>query len=163
MKGAKNKIMVVIRKAELEEVNKILDIKEVIFGEEKTGTYEECFKVIEDHGHWFRTAKLDGIIVGFITGIPVKDEVDTVAITCVGVTPEMQHEGIGELLMKSFIFIAQQKGIQKLVLMCDDDYANFFEKYGFVKNEKDESHVYDFQYNMELNTTVPRCSCTCGN
>jgi len=146
--------MVVIRKAELEEVNKILDIKESIFGEELVGTYEECFKQIEEHGHWFRTAKQDGIIIGYINGVPLNNQ--ELELSCICVSPEKQNEKIGDLLMKSYIFIAQQKGIQKIFLKCDEEYIGFFAKYGF------EAVLDSQQYNMELNTTVPRCSCACS-
>ena len=145
--------MVVIRKAELEEVNKILDIKEDVFGEVEMGSYEKCFGIIEKHGHWFRTAKIDGILVGFINGIPVQSDADTLELTEMCVSKKHQNEGIGELLIKSFIFIAQQQGIQKIELKSGEAHAAFFEKYGFEYNE---------QGGMELITTKIRCSCSCG-
>lgn len=83
-------------------------------------------------------AKEDGKIIGHImlSKITIKDDedrIESLALAPVSVIPEFQNRGIGSILTKKSIVIAEQLGFTSIIVLGHDTY---YPKFGFEEAPK---------------------------
>ncbi|MCI8609278.1 MAG: GNAT family N-acetyltransferase [Firmicutes bacterium] len=140
--------MIEIKKCALQDLERLVELESQLFPAGEAATRESFSYRIEHHGYWFRTARVEGKLVGYICGRPVfiekeggiTDEMylaqdypkgDAFALLDIAVDNAYQRQGIGEFLMKTIIFLCQEDGIRRIVLACKEDKKPYYEKFGF--------------------------------
>ncbi len=92
-------------------------------------------KINSNSNHFIYVAILDGRIVGSTTMIIepkfIHDGRNVAHIEDVVVSKEYQGKGIGEMLIKSLLYLAKDSGCYKTILDCSDEVKTFYEKIGF--------------------------------
>ena len=120
--------MIEIKKAELSQLDRLMEIEEKAFLPEEQAKREMYQYRMEHQPFWFRSAKVGDQVAGFLCGRPVsvkegegvRDEFyqaveipegDTFALLSINVDPEYQRQGIGELMMRTIIFLCREYGM----------------------------------------------------
>ena len=137
-----------IRKAEIKDVKNMAEIEALCFPSAEAAKYED-FKIrFSTFPGCFLIAEKDNTLVGFIDGA-VTDKPNLPdelyhemkfhhpcgafqTVFSLAVTPKFQHQGIGKMLMNSFIEDTENRGKKGIVLTCKDHLIGFYKTFGFV-------------------------------
>lgn len=132
-----NKSAVKIRLMNAEDFDDIVRIDEKILNVSRQEYYKLKFEMLfESRDHLpssFVAEKEDGTVVGFVMGRLFVGEYgiynEEATLDTIGVDPDYQQEGIGELLINEFVDHLRRMGVQKintLVDWNDTKLINFF-------------------------------------
>lgn len=163
--------MIEVKKALMEQLPRLMEVENLTFPPDEAAK-EETFRYrIERYPFWFRTAKIGDQVVGYLCGRPVKaaagqgiedamyeaedyPEGKTFAFLGIGVEPAYQRQGIGELLIRTIIFLCEGVGIERIVLACKEEKVHYYARFGFEELGLSKSqHGGAVWYDMELNLT----------
>lgn len=160
--------MIEIKKAEPEQLDRLMEIEKLAFPPEEAAERETFHYRMEHYPFWFRSAKMGDEVTGYICGIPVKagetdgiqdamyeavpyPEGDTFAFLAIGVDPAHQRKGIGELLVRTIIFLCREAGLKRIILACKEEKLHWYSRFGFEKMGLSASqHGGAVWYDMEL-------------
>lgn len=160
--------MIEIKKAELSQLDRLMEIEEKTFLPEEQAKREMYQYRMEHQPFWFRSAKVGDQVAGFLCGRPVsvkegegvRDEFyqaaevpegDTFALLSINVDPDYQRQGIGELMIRTIIFLCREYGMKRIILACKEDRVNYYTKFGFSEIGTSESGLGgSVWYDMEL-------------
>ena len=100
---------------------------------------EEIFEKIDSNpDHVIAVAEIDGRIVGSSTLLIEQKFIHRGGlvghIEDVVVDSNFQGRGVGEMIMRHLLEIAEERGCYKTILDCTDDVRPFYEKLGFRRN-----------------------------
>ena len=142
--------MIEIKKALPEQLDRLIEIEQMVFPPEEAAVKETFAYRMEKYPYWFRSAKIGEGIVGYICGIPVEagpdggihdamyeassyPSGDTFAILTIGVDSAQQRKGIGELLVRTMIFLCKEAGMKRVILACKEEKLDWYSRFGFEK------------------------------
>jgi ribosomal protein S18 acetylase RimI-like enzyme len=100
------------------------------------------FQINMDTGYCFVAEDTKKNIVGFVLAHETLPFHGTLYIRYIGVKPEVQRQGIGELLYRKLIEKAKEKGIREITGLVNTDNPNsikLFEKVGFKLNDRKQA------------------------
>ena len=140
--------MIEVKKTEAGQLERLNEIEQLTYPPEEAAPAEKFLFRMEHHPFWFRSACIDGTVTGYLCGIPVKrsadegiedamyeaevyPEGDTFALLSLAVDPAYQRRGIGELLMRTIVFLCREKGMKRIILACKEEKVRYYEKFGF--------------------------------
>ena len=145
--AATGKSTVQIRQVRAADLEACARIEQVCFLGDGA-SWERIALRIRDYPQGFRVALLDGQVAGFInsgsiTGEDIADdrlkELDghdpageTRVVFSLAVDPQYQGQGIGRLLLESFIADARKSGGRLVLLICRRSLIPFYQRFGFV-------------------------------
>ena len=122
--------MILLKKAEKSDIEKILELENLAFPE-KEAEKESTFSYrMENYGWWFRKAEENGNFAAYLCARPVKgerikdgmyaaapfSEGDSLALLSLAVHPAWRGKGMGEFLLKNFIFLAREEAMKRVIL-----------------------------------------------
>lgn len=160
--------MIEIKKALPEQLDRLIEIEQMTFPPEEAAVKETFAYRMEKYPYWFRSAKIGDEIVGYICGIPVEAGTDggirdgmyeadtypsgdTFAFLAIGVDPAHQRKGIGELLVRTIIFLCKEAGMKRIILACKEEKLDWYGRFGFEEMGPSASeHGGAVWYDMEL-------------
>jgi len=160
--------MIEIKKAEPEQLMRLAEIERITYPPEEAASPEKFTFRLNQHPFWTRSARIGEEIVGFVCGIPVAcddgagiDDAmydmkaypagDTYAILSLAVDPAYQRQGIGELLMRTIIFLCREHGMKRIILACKEEKVHYYAKFGFqVMGRSESDHGGAVWYDMDM-------------
>ncbi|MCK5916520.1 MAG: GNAT family N-acetyltransferase [Deltaproteobacteria bacterium] len=134
--------MINIRLMQNNDLDAILSIDKLVLNVSRPGYYEQKFERLFMSGEYLPTSLVaedaEGMVVGFIMGELYIGEYglsnDGATVDTIGVDPDFQNKGVGELLMNEFIDHLKQLGVKRvrtLVEKTDKAMMHYFEKNRF--------------------------------
>ena len=122
-----NKTTIKIRLMKHDDFDAVVRIDERLSRVSRSEYYEQKFERLFESGEYLPTSLValntDGTVVGFIMGELYIGEFgisrEGASVDTVGVDPDFQRLGIGELLMKEFVDHLGQLGVQKINTLVD--------------------------------------------
>lgn len=120
-----------IRPLKKEDIDKIVELEEEIFGE--TLGKEMLENELDNPLVWFRVLEIDDQIIGYIGGYFFQEDGEILNFL---IDKPKQHLGYGTMLFESIIQEAHQNGIKKVTLEVRESNINaisFYTKFGFNK------------------------------
>ncbi len=135
-----------IRLMQNNDLDAILRIDKLVLNISRPEYYEQKFERLFTSGEYLPTSLVaedaEGMVVGFIMGELYIGEYglsnDGATVDTIGVDPDFQNQGIGELLMDEFIDHLRQLGVKKvhtLVEKNDKAMMHYFEKNRFQSSQ----------------------------
>ena len=147
-----NSIDIIIRMAEENDLDKIIEIESICFPKEEAASeqsFKERFKVFPEN---FIVAEIkdEKKVIGFINGcttdkpelpdilyekanLHVRDG-DYQTVFGIDTLPDYRKKGIGTHMMNALINLTKKRGKKGIVLTCKDYLIHFYEKFGY-KNQ----------------------------
>lgn len=132
---------VVIRVLKPGDIDRILEIDEMVSGQKRTEYYQKKFFSALDETRQIVTslaAEVEHKIVGFIMGEVLMGEFgipsETATIDTIGIDPKYQRSGVARVLMEEFKTNLKKAGVQTVYTFVDRDaqqLLRFFESSGF--------------------------------
>lgn len=145
----------VIREANMRDLERINEIEEICFPKEEAATKESLTERLKYYSNHFFVLEDNGKIVSFVNGLVtdtehLEDEMYENAslhdekgnwqmIFGVDTIPEYRGKGCAGMLLKHIIEIARSQGRKGLVLTCKDHLVNYYAKFGFIDEGKSDS------------------------
>lgn len=127
-----------IRDAKFEDLERLCEIYSEAFRETEP-MVKHWWKIVEDPNIVHRVAFTDKKILGVASLITINKILRSGSrmglIEDVAVSSEARGLGIGKLLIKDLLSIADERGCYKTVLNCSDENIAFYEKCGMYKAE----------------------------
>ena len=131
-----------IRLMQNNDLDAILRIDKLVLNVSRPEYYEQKFERLFISGEYLPTSLVaedeDGKVVGFIMGELYVGEYglpdDGATVDTIGVDPDLQNHGVGELLMDEFIDHLRQIGVKKVNTLVDKNdkgMMHYFEKNRF--------------------------------
>lgn len=131
-----------IRLMQNNDLDAILSIDKLVLNVSRPEYYEQKFERLFMSGEYLPTSLVaedaEGMVVGFIMGELYIGEYglsnDGATVDTIGVDPDFQNKGVGELLMNEFIDHLKQLGVKRvrtLVEKTDKAMMHYFEKNRF--------------------------------
>lgn len=122
-----NKTTIKIRLMKHDDFDAVVRIDERLSRVSRSEYYEQKFERLFESGEYLPTSLValntDGTVVGFIMGELYIGEFgisrEGASVDTVGVDPDFQSLGIGELLMNEFVDHLGQLGVQKINTLVD--------------------------------------------
>ena len=160
--------MIEIKKASAEELSRLMEVENLAFPPEEAAEPETFAYRLAQYPYWFRKAVVDGVLAGYICGRPVEamagqgisdgmyepedyPEGNTFAFLGIGVDPAYRRQGVGELLIRTIVFLCREKGIGRIILACKEEKVHYYARFGFEKMGLSRSqHGGVVWYDMEL-------------
>jgi ribosomal protein S18 acetylase RimI-like enzyme len=141
-------IEVTIRKARLEDLDRIAEIETVCFPATEAATRKSIEERILAFPDSFLVAETNGFLLGFINGCVTNSDIiydelfhstlhhtpngSNLTVFGLDVIPEYRKQGIGALLMNHFIQIAKNTGRKSVILTCKDRLVHYYESFGYI-------------------------------
>ena len=134
----------IIRKLEKSDMEQLACLYEQFWGEKSDISKMICqFDIIErENNHILLVAEKDGLIIGSVMGIVCKlygDCSPFLIIENMIIDRHSRKIGIGSILLSELESIAKNLHCSQMILVTEEDRydaRNFYEKYGFQKNNK---------------------------
>ena len=145
----KGDLEIIIRFANKDDIDKIIEIESICFPKEEAASEKSLKERFEVFPENFLVAevKKDKKLIGFINGCTYdKPELPDIlyekanlhnkdgayqTIFGIDTLPEYRRQGVGEHLMKSLINLTKKRGKKGLVLTCKDHLIHFYQKFGY--------------------------------
>jgi L-amino acid N-acyltransferase YncA len=100
------------------------------------------FQINVDTGYCFLAENKNKNIIGFLMAHETLPFHGTLYVRYIGVKPEAQGQGVGQLLYKKLIETAKQTGIKKIIGLANVDNPSsikLFEKVGFKLSDRKQA------------------------
>lgn len=156
-----------IRKARPEEAKALAEIEKICFPPKEAASEEAVCERMRVFPENFLVAELEGRVIGFINGgttdVPYlpdefyhdvtlhKPEGAYQTVFGLNVLPQFRRRGIGAMLVRAFVRMADERGKKGVILTCKEQKIPFYEKIGFkYYGQADSEHGGAAWYDMRL-------------
>ena len=145
----KNDLEVIIRFANKNDIDSIINIESICFPKEEAASESSLKKRFDVFPENFLVAEIknDKKLIGFINGCTYnKPDLPDIlyddaylhdkngefqTIFGIDTLPDYRRQGVGEHLMKALINLTKKRGKKGLVLTCKDYLIHYYEKFGY--------------------------------
>ena len=159
---------IIIKQAEISDIEPLHEIERLCFPPEKAADREAFEFRLKSFPHWFLKAELDGVIVGLIDGSSsdrpyitddlydsdseYSDNGENLLIYGLAVHPDYRHKRVAHKLMAAYLKKAAAAGKKHISLTCKESLIPFYESFGYKNHGVSESVKGNVKsFDMEMN------------
>ncbi len=162
-------MFILIRKAKLSDLDKLVEIENICFPEKERETRKIISERIETFNEGFLVAEVEQEIVAMINCCATnsdsinQEEFEKIMhfpsqvnsgknqfLVSIEVLPEFQGNGIANLLLERMIMIAKENKKKKILLVCKEPLIELYKKIGFIPNSDQIKYGNEKWFGMEL-------------